>query len=61
MMEGEKYWGKDGVLAVDYVTRGTIKTILSIAPRIKELINNGVIKTEDITYDPILDSTEVIP
>ncbi|ADY00355.1 Radical SAM domain protein [Vulcanisaeta moutnovskia 768-28] len=61
IMEGEKYWGRDGVLAVDYVTRETIKAVLSIAPRIKELINNGVIKTEDIAYDPILDSTEVIP
>ncbi len=61
IMEGENYWGRDGVEDVDYVTRETIRAILSIAPQIKELINEGVIKEEELIYDPVLDSTEVIP
>ena len=61
LMEGENYWGKDGVEAVDYVTRETIRSILAIAPRIKELINEGIINGNELMYDPILDSTEVIP
>ncbi len=61
LMEGEKYWGKDGVEVVDYITKETIKSILTIAPRIKELMNKGIIRDHEIMYDPVLDSTEVIP
>ncbi len=61
LMEGEKYWGKDGVEAVDYVTRETIRTVLTIAPQIKELMNKGIINSNELIYDPILDSTEIIP
>ncbi len=62
LMEGEKYWGgRDGVEAVDYVTKETIKAVLSIAPRIKELIKKGIINGNELMYDPVLDSTEVIP
>mgnify|MGYP001626166002 FL=1 len=59
--EGERYWGLDGVLTVDYVTKETIRTILEIGPEVKELVNRGVVKLSDLYYDPILDSTEVIP
>jgi len=61
IMEGEKYWGKDGVEIVDYVTKETIKEILRIIPEMEQLISKGIIKKEDLMYDPILDSTEVIP
>ncbi len=61
LMEGEKYWGKDGVEAVDYVTKETIRIVLAIAPQIKELMNKGIINSNELIYDPILDSTEVIP
>ncbi len=62
LMEGERYWGgKDDIEVVDYITRETIKSILTIAPRIKELTNKGVIRNHELMYDPVLDSTEVIP
>jgi len=59
--EGERYWGVDGVKAVDYVTRETIRIILEAGPEVKELVDRGVVKASDLYYDPILDSTEVIP
>ena len=59
--EGERYWGVDGVKAVDYVTRETIRIILEAGPEVKELVDRGVVKAGDLYYDPILDSTEVIP
>ncbi|MGC9136963.1 TIGR04084 family radical SAM/SPASM domain-containing protein, partial [Caldivirga sp.] len=59
--EGERYWGLDGVLTVDYVTKETIRTILEIGPEVKELVNMGIVKLSDLYYDPILDSAEVIP
>ncbi len=43
------------------MTRETIKAVLSIAPRIKELIKKGIINGNELMYDPVLDSTEVIP
>lgn len=59
--EGERYWGKEGVLEVDEVTKETIKIILEAAPRVRELIEKGVINPNSLLYDPVLDSTEVIP
>ncbi|WP_069806702.1 TIGR04084 family radical SAM/SPASM domain-containing protein [Vulcanisaeta thermophila] len=60
IMEGRNYWNNE-VETVDWITRETIREVLKIAPKIKELVSNGVIKEEDIIYDPTQDSTEVIP
>ena len=59
--EGERYWGSEGVRIVDWVTRETIREVLRIGPIVRDLINSGVVKPESLYYDPILDSTEVIP
>jgi len=31
------------------------------APRLKSLMERGVVRREDLNYDPLADSTEVIP
>jgi putative peptide-modifying radical SAM enzyme len=59
--EGLDYWGRQGVMEVDEVTKFTVHEIIKIGPAIKKLIDAGTIKGEQIFYDPLLDSTEVIP
>ncbi len=59
--EGANYWGKSGVNEVDEITKFTVREIIRIGPEIRELINEGILKREQIVYDPILDSTEIIP
>jgi putative peptide-modifying radical SAM enzyme len=61
IMEEKNYWGEDGVEAVDYITRETIREVLNIVPEIEQLMQQGIIKREQLIYDPTLDSTEVIP
>jgi len=56
----ENYWGKDAE-KVDAITKETIKSILSIVPAVEQLIRDGVVAKESLKYDPVLDSTEVIP
>ncbi|GGP20342.1 radical SAM/SPASM domain-containing protein [Thermocladium modestius] len=56
----ENYWGKDAE-KVDEITKETIKSILSIIPKAEALMERGIIDREALRYDPILDSTEVIP
>ncbi|AET33999.1 TIGR04084 family radical SAM/SPASM domain-containing protein [Pyrobaculum ferrireducens] len=57
----EDYWGEEGFDAVCRVTIKTIETLKVAAPRIAELMKAGVIRREDFDYNPLLDSTEVIP
>ncbi|AWR96486.1 TIGR04084 family radical SAM/SPASM domain-containing protein [Acidianus sulfidivorans JP7] len=57
----ENYWGEQGFLEVDEITKKYIKIVISIIPEIDKLITNGVIRLSDLKYDPTLDSTEVIP
>ena len=59
--EGTNYWGESGVSEVDEVTKFTVREIIKIGPEIKKLIDEGIIKKEQIFYDPVLDSTEIIP
>ncbi len=59
--EGLNYWGKQGVMEVDEVTKFTVREIIKIGPTIRELIDAGIIKREQVFYDPLLDSTEIIP
>ncbi|MGC8570080.1 MAG: TIGR04084 family radical SAM/SPASM domain-containing protein [Caldivirga sp.] len=62
--EGLKYWGPDGVMEVDWVTRETIRRILSIGPRVRELIKGGVVKAEDVewikAYKSVKDAPEPV-
>lgn len=57
----ENYWGEEGFLEVDNITKEYIKIVTSIIPEINNLIQKGIIKLEDLKYDPTEDSTEVIP
>lgn len=57
----EDYWGEEGFDAVCAVTKQTIKTLEEAAPRLRELVATGRLNIESLNYDPLLDSTEVIP
>lgn len=57
----ENYWGEEGFLEVDNITKQYIKIIISIIPEIDNLIQKGIVKLTDLKYDPAEDSTEVIP
>jgi putative peptide-modifying radical SAM enzyme len=57
----ERYWGEEGFKIVDDVTKEYLRIVLSRVDEIKELIKEGVIRLEDLRYDPTEDSTEVIP
>jgi putative peptide-modifying radical SAM enzyme len=57
----EKYWGEEGFEAVCEVTRATIRLLEERAEELRELIRLGVIKAEQLDYEPTLDSTEAIP
>nr|WP_287069254.1 TIGR04084 family radical SAM/SPASM domain-containing protein [Pyrobaculum sp.] len=57
----EDFWGEEGFDAVCHVTKKTIRILEEALPYIFQLIKDGVIRREDIDYDPLLDSTEVIP
>ncbi|MGC9106123.1 MAG: TIGR04084 family radical SAM/SPASM domain-containing protein [Thermoprotei archaeon] len=57
----ENYWSEEGFEAVDRVTKEYLRIVLSGIPLIDELIREGVIRKEDLYYDPTEDSTEVIP
>ncbi|MEM1598654.1 MAG: TIGR04084 family radical SAM/SPASM domain-containing protein [Pyrobaculum sp.] len=57
----EEYWGEEGFDAVCKVTKATIKILEEAAPRLKSLIQRGVLPQEAFNYDPLADSTEVIP
>ncbi|AMD30655.1 MAG: TIGR04084 family radical SAM/SPASM domain-containing protein [Acidilobus sp.] len=57
----ERDWGEEGFKAVDRVTRAYLDAVLSAIPRVDELVREGVVRLEDLRYDPTQDSTEVIP
>ncbi|ALU29253.1 radical SAM/SPASM domain-containing protein [Sulfolobus acidocaldarius] len=57
----EKYWGEEGFKVVDEVTKEYLRLTLSGIEEIKELIRDNVISLSDLKYDPVMDSTEVIP
>ncbi len=57
----EKYWGEEGFLLVDSVTKRYLRMVISKLPEIESLIGDGVINKSSLIYDPVQDSTEVIP
>ena len=57
----ESYWSEEAFEAVDRVTKEYLRIVLSGIPEINELIKEGIIRKEDLYYDPTEDSTEVIP
>ncbi|BBG22745.1 TIGR04084 family radical SAM/SPASM domain-containing protein [Sulfuracidifex tepidarius] len=57
----EKYWGEEGFQLVDSVTKKYLRMVISKLPEIEKLIDEGVISKSSLIYDPVQDSTEVIP
>ena len=57
----ERLWGEEGFKNVCKVTIRTIEIIKRIIPEIFSLIDKGIIKFKDLCYNPLKDSTEVIP
>jgi len=57
----EKLWGEEGFREVCLATRGLIEVVLSVAPRIRELLEEGVISKEKLYYPPFNNTVEVIP
>ena len=57
----ERLWGEDGWRAIDEVTRAYLDIVLSAVPEVEALMRDGVIRPDDLRYDPADDSTEVIP
>ena len=43
------------------MTKKTIRLLEEAAPRLKNLIDTGRLARDALNYDPLLDSTEVIP
>ncbi len=57
----EKYWGDAGQKEICWVTKRTIDHVLKLVPIIDRLDKNGVASWNDVLYDPLHDSTEIIP
>ncbi|AEA12822.1 Radical SAM domain protein [Thermoproteus uzoniensis 768-20] len=57
----EKYWGEEGFDAVCEITKATIRILEEGKGVLEDLLARGVVRQEDLDYEPILDSTEVIP
>ncbi|MEB3757610.1 MAG: TIGR04084 family radical SAM/SPASM domain-containing protein [Desulfurococcales archaeon] len=57
----EKYWGSEGQREICWVTKRTIDHVLKLVPLVERLVSEGVISWNDILYDPLKDSTEIIP
>ncbi len=57
----ERSWGEVGFREVCNVTRIYLSYVTKIADRVRELLNCGIIRREDLFQDGIEDSTEIIP
>ncbi len=55
------YWGKEGFEAVCRVTYETIRILEERAGEVARAASRGLIPGERLMYDPLLESTEVIP
>ncbi len=57
----ENFWGIDGFKEVCKITIKTIKLIEKIIPTVYDCLNKRVVRIKDLYYNPLNDSTEVIP
>ncbi len=57
----ERHWGEKGFRDVCSVTKATIDEVLSRVGEIRSLIEEGVVKREEIYYPPYDNTTEIIP
>ncbi len=56
-----KYWGDDGFNLVCDATKHLINELRRVLPRIKELIGDNVLTTDDFNYPDIENGVEIIP
>ena len=59
--EKTKLWGEDGFNKVCDITKHYIAELKKIKPQVLELIEKGVIKSEDFDYPEYNNTTEIIP
>ncbi len=57
----ERLWGDDGFMEVCRVTKNTIKAVLEVERRVRELINREIVDLEGLYYPPYDNTTEIIP
>jgi len=57
----ERYWGNEGFKEICDITKKTIDIVLSKTMELNELIDKKIISKDQLRYDPLDDSTEVIP
>jgi putative peptide-modifying radical SAM enzyme len=57
----ERLWGEEGFREVCLATKGLIEIVLGVAPRVRELLEKGVISKEKLYYPPFNNTVEVIP
>jgi len=57
----ERYWGDEGWREIDQLTKEYLGIVLGKIGRINELISSNIIRMDDLKYDPMRDSTEIIP
>ncbi len=60
LMEGKNLWGSF-YEDLDEITKRTIKEVISLTEYLDRYIDYGIINRDQLKYDPIQDSTEVIP
>ncbi|MEM0377201.1 MAG: TIGR04084 family radical SAM/SPASM domain-containing protein [Thermofilum sp.] len=57
----ERLWGEEGFREVCRASQALIDIVLRMAPRVRELLSEGIISEEDIRYPPFNNTVEVIP
>lgn len=58
----KNYWSMEKLWELDWATRRTIDIIIKVVvPAVEKAIERGELGLGDLSYDPLLESTEVIP
>lgn len=57
----ERLWGDEGFREICRASQALVDTVLSMAPRVRELLSKGIISEEDMRYPPFNNTVEVIP
>ena len=57
----ERYWGEEGFKKICRISRLLFSYLYGSLPKIKNLLNKGIIKESDLIYPKYLNTTEIIP
>jgi len=56
------YWSPRGLMEIEYVTKKTINIVLRyVTPAVEKSIEEGKLSLRELSYDPLVESTEVVP